>query len=537
MYKRLIIIFSLFMFVFSSMIIKIYAINQGKWLSSVAQNQSSYRLDIAGIRGNIYDCRYKLLTNKTDFNIAAVSPSIESINVLSDIFSKKEMENIIELYKKGKPFKLNLIDKEVSAEGIDIFRIPNRYSEKQIAPHIIGYIDSEGNGVCGIEKSYNQYLSSVGSCISVKYKVDALNRTLDGERRVIEDNLYLRTKGVVLTLDSRIQKIAQTVACNYLNKGAVVITEVPTCKVRAIVSVPEFSPTNISESIDDENSPLINRAFTAYNIGSIYKLVTAATALELGYPEKLTYNCKGYIDVDKTKFHCFNGNSHGEINMRDAIAYSCNTYFVNISKSIPPLNLLDLSYKFGLGKPIKLAPDLYSSKGNLPSEDELQNESNMANVSFGQGSLMCTPIQISGLINSIASGGKYVEPSIVEGLVDENMNFIERNVNEMNNRVISQKTCDILKESMIASAEYGTSKKGKPEGVSVAAKTATAETGIRVGDKEVIQAWYAGFFPADNPKYSIVILAEDAVGGGESCGPTFKDIVNKIYDRLPGLFV
>lgn len=515
---------------FSVIIFKIYFISHGNWLFNVAQNQHSYNLEIANLRGNIYDYRCKLLTGRTSFNIAAVKPCISSMNALSTILSKKEMEEIFAISKDNKPFKLNLIDKDINSAGIDVFKIPNRYSEYQLCPHIIGYIDCEGQGVCGIERAFNEYLSNTGSSISVKYRVDALNKVIDDNKRIIDDKSYLKTKGVVLTIDSRLQKIVQDVSKKYLDKGAVIITEVPNCKIRALASFPDFSPNNIGDVLNDSKSPLLNRAFLSYNIGSIFKLVTSSAALELGYPYKLQYNCEGYSNVENLRFNCFNGNKHGYIDMKNAIAYSCNSYFVDISRNLSPKKLLEVCDDFGFGKSIELAPSLCSESGNLPKEEELKNPNVMANISFGQGSLMCTPIQISALINVIASKGQYTEPSLVEGFIDENLVIEPYNHNIETKQVISKKTADILKEGMIASAEYGTSKKGKPDNISCAAKTATAETGIKSKDnKEVIQAWYAGFFPLDNPKYSVVILAEDAIGGGESCGPTFRDIVSSIY--------
>ena len=82
---------------------------------------------------------------------------------------------------------------------------------------------------------------------------------------------------------------------------------------------------------------------------------------------------------------------------------------------------------------------------------------------------------------------------------------------------------------MKASVEYGTSARGKPSKGVAAAKTGTAQTGIKIEDRAVIQAWYAGIYPADNPKYSIIVFAEDAKGGGESCGPAFKKIAQEIF--------
>ena len=82
---------------------------------------------------------------------------------------------------------------------------------------------------------------------------------------------------------------------------------------------------------------------------------------------------------------------------------------------------------------------------------------------------------------------------------------------------------------MRSSVEFGTSSQGKPEEGGAGAKTATAETGVKIGDEELDQAWYAGFYPAQNPKYVIVVFAEDGEGGGRSCGPVFKQIADQLH--------
>ena len=154
-----------------------------------------------------------------------------------------------------------------------------------------------------------------------------------------------------------------------------------------------------------------------------------------------------------------------------------------------------------------------------------------------QLTLMASPIQISGLINAIASGGEYTTPTLIKGLVNENLNFINITRAENPIRVIKEDTAEKLKGYMKASIEYGTSLRGKPESIEAAAKTSTAETGIVVDGKKVIQAWYAGFFPFEKPRYSIVVLSEDASGGGESCGPVFKEIVDRMNKEIPELFI
>ena len=536
MYKRVIALFSILMTCICILIFNIYNISQGEWLSQAANSQNTYRLDIARLRGEIYDCRKNKLVETEQKSVAAVVPCIESKTELVKKLSNTKRESILTLCSSIEPFAINLTEDNISAKGIDIFKVPIRYSDSQLCQHIIGYIDSSGKGICGIEKAYNDYLSKTGAKISVKYDVDALGRLLEGKEREIDDKSYLQTKGIVLTIDSRIQKIVEKEASKNLDCGAVVITEVPSCKIRACASFPGYSVYDIEKALNDERSPFLNRAIESYNVGSVFKLLTSAVAMEAGVSNDYSFECCGSIHVEDAKFNCFNGVGHEKVDMKDAIAYSCNSYFVDISKNIEPAKFLDKCKELGFGQSIELAPGYFSDCGNLPTEKQLKNPKTMANFSFGQGPLLATPIQISGLINAIASKGVYNEPSLVEGLVNENLDFVEKKERPQAKRVMSEQIANFLCESMKSAVEYGTSTKGKPENLTAAAKTATAETGLEKNGEMVEQAWYCGFYPADNPKYSIVVFMEDGKSGS-NCGPTFKEIADSIYNQIPGSLI
>ncbi len=536
MFKRTVIFFSLIMLCICIMMFKLDNISNGGELRDAAVCQHSYKLKVSEVRGTIYDCRNYPLVNQRSKLMAAVVPNVQTINKLSEIVPKSEFPKVCEYISYNRPFSTQ-VNAGIKTDDIDIFKVPIRYSGITLAPHIIGYIDSNKNGVFGIEKAYNDFLSEGNQAICVKYNVDASNRILTGENKIIDDKSYMSSKGVVLNIDKRIQSLAEEVSSKYLEKGAVVITQVPNCEIRACVSLPNFMPQSVSDYLNDKNSPLINRAACQYNVGSVFKLITVATALEKGIRDNYIYECKGGIEVEDRVFHCFNGKPHKGINMEEAIAYSCNTYFVDLIQHMNPNSVADMSRKFGLGKSIELAPGMFTAQGNIPNSKELEDEKNAANFSFGQGSLMASPIQISGLINAIASNGEYTTPTLIKGLVNENLHFIDIPKPENPNRVIKKDTAEKLKGYMKASIEYGTSLRGKPESVEAAAKTSTAETGIVVDGKKVIQAWYAGFFPFEKPKYSIVVLSEDASGGGESCGPVFKEIVDRMNKEIPELFI
>ena len=533
MYKRIIILFSIIMVAFGIAIMNTYKISKGDMLCDAAAQQSLYKLKVASMKGNIYDCNKKPLVGEEQETVISVIPNINTPSILSELLSEKEKSEALEYIKSGKPFVLKLLDnKQIIASGINTFKVPKRYSQNQLAEHIIGYLNSDMQGVCGIEKAFNDYLNSAQGNIFVKYKVDAINRRIPGENTIIDNTMYKHSKGVVLTLDEKIQKIAQNAAQKYIKKGAVLVTEVPNCEIRACVSTPSFSPTNVSAVLNDKESPLLNRAFLPYNIGSVFKLITAAAILNSNENVSKEYECSGKCNVDGHEFHCFNGKGHGKINLEKAVAFSCNTYFIEKALAIGGDTILDLAEKMGFSREIELAPGIVSKKGVLPPRESLTNKRILANFSFGQGKLLTTPVQIAALMNTIASGGYYCEPQLVLGLVNENLNYTQKVNKKEKEKVLTDECAKSLIEYMKASVEYGTSSKGKPTEGIAAAKTGTAQTGIKIDDKPVIQAWFSGFYPADTPKYSIVVFAEDAVGGGESCGPAFKKIAQDIYYEI-----
>ena len=533
--KRIAVFFTIIMLGFCFLMFRLYFLSNGDWLCEVAAQQNSYTVNISKCRGTIYDCRKKPLTGLKKSRVASVLPTINSINALKEMFSKDDFDDIMSICYSGNPFKIS-IPVSIKSEDINVFNVPKRYSEEPILPHIIGYLDDTSHGTSGLELAYDDYLNNCGE-IFVRYSVDALGRTLSGDKEKIHDTSYMQNRGVVLSIDERLQTIAHKAAKKYLKKGAVLITEVPRCQIRACVSLPEFSPLNLEKVLDSKDAPLMNRALCAYNLGSVFKLVTSAAALEKNLSSEAEYQCEGNIMVGSSRFHCFDGRAHGPVNMEHAISKSCNSYFVDLANKLDPQYFIDMSLNFGFNKELELAPNLISDQGNLPSVSELKNPQMMANVSFGQGTLMATPIQVAGLINTIASGGIYASPNLIEGLVNEKLDYIEKHKPPKAKRVITTKTANKLSAYMKTSVEEGTSKKGKPKNVTACAKTGTAETGLMDGDRHIIQAWYAGFFPAEKPKYSIVVLAEDGAGGGESCGPVFSDIVDKIVEDMSFLLV
>lgn len=530
MLKRTVALFCLFTLSAFAILLAVCQISSGAGLAEAAADQQTYTLTVSSARGTIYDRNLDAMTgNGKTVYPAAVVPGADTAASLARVCSASEMNTVEPLLTEGKPFTL-LLPATVSSAEIDVFPEQQRYSEDQPAVHVIGYLDGSGNGAAGIEKAFNSFLSSTKGKITVSYQTDALGHILSGTGKTVSNESNLRKSGVVLTIDQSIQKLAEKTASQYLKKGAVVILEIPTGKILAMASLPSYSQTDVASVLNAEDSPLLNRAASAYSLGSVFKLVAAASALEYGISPDTAYTCTGATDVDGETFHCYDGEKHGAENMQQAIANSCNTYFVKLMQKMPSRNFYQMAKTLGFGSSCEIAPGVFSAPGTLPALNTLNIPRALANFSFGQGDLTVTPLQAAALINAIASGGVYTQPYLYAGKVDEALQYTDRAQNLQGVRVMSEKTASLLRAFMKASIDCGTSRRGKPDYGTAGAKTATAQTGKYVGGEEINDCWFAGFYPYENPKYVITVFSEGGEGGGQTCGPVFQ----KIADGLSG---
>ena len=499
---------------------------------TAGSKQSSYTLTVYSTRGSIYDRNMNILAGGASEYKAIVKPTSETTARLMSYFNSDTLEGLEEKIRSGRPFIVSVEDRAIESDGIEVIKCVKRYSSEPIAPHIVGYLDSAGNGSFGIERAYNELLESFEGSYKVTYQVNALGGSL-GTDTVIKDTTANSAGGVVLTIDSAIQIIAQKAAEEYLNSGVVVIMEPSTGEILACVSTPGFKQDSISDYLDSEDSPLVNKAFSSYDVGSVFKLVVASAALENGFGD-FTHTCNGSIEIGNKTFKCSSTNGHGELNMEQALAHSCNTYFIALAQDMGYEEILKKAQLMGFGSALELGTGYYTGSGNLPDEDELSLPAGLANFSFGQGSLMANPIQIAALISCIANGGEYVYPYIVKETVNSNLKTVSRWNQAPSYRAMDEATAQKLQEYMKACMIYGTGKSVASQRVSTAAKTGSAETGITKDGRQVTRGWFAGYFPADDPQFVCVVLEEDAVSGTVSAGPCFKFLaerLNAIYGK------
>lgn len=526
MRKRLVILYCVMIGVAAALFFRFYYLTSGDLLSTAAKTQSSYTLNVFNERGTIFDSRFNKLTNLTPKYIAAVMPCPQSIEALSRALTGDSRTQMVKRFEDNRPFLIEVDSPNIYSYGVDVFQTYQRYQENQPAAHIVGHLNGE-NGAYGIEKSYNEILSSCGSNVKISYTVDARSSPLIGVPPEIIKNYS--NEGIVLTLDLEIQKIAEEAAGFYIDKGAVVVMDVQNGDIIAAVSLPTFQPDQLEQSMDDENKPFVNRCFSAFNVGSTFKLLTASCALDHGFSENFGYECTGAIEINGVRFGCHKAEGHSWLTMQRAIEQSCNPYFINLGQRLNPKDLLELGEAIGFSRQTKLAPLLITAPGTLSTVENLQNRAEMANFSFGQGTLTASPLQIAQLISTIANGGKSVTPRLVAGATKDGQTLSEENQNVAPVQVVSPQAAALLSRMMISTVEQGSGTSAKPDFGSAGGKTASAQTGMyREGGSEIVHAWFSGFYPAEKPKYAIVVLNEGGYSGGKVAAPVFKRIADGI---------
>lgn len=492
--------------------------------SSVLQNQSKRTVIVGEKRGMIYDRNYTPLVESENRLLAVVTPCIGAYEYLKNEVDDKWLREKID---DGYPF-ICQVSKEINNEFIRTFSVSQRYSHNNLAVHLIGYCDSTGQeGITGIEKSYNAYLKKSSGSLSVTFDVDAVGRVMAGMDKTVNDNAYSSKAGVVLSIDTRVQKITEDALENSkIKSGCAIVMHAHTGEILAMASYPKYDQNNVADSLSSDNAPLVNKALKAYSVGSVFKSLVAATALENGYNENEKYNCTGEITIGDRTFSCYNHTSHGEVDMKGALEQSCNTYFINLIKKVDTDLLLSLCQQSGLGAKDKLAPTIISDSGTLPQEKELKIKGNLANFAFGQGTLMATPLQIAKLYHVLALGN-YVEPKLILGFTNY-MGLMTKENTISPIKVLSDETVVKIRKMLLSVTKNGNAKKASSELIELAGKTGTAQSGIYQSNKEVLRTWFAGFFPAQNPHYIVVVMDENGSGGNTDCAPVFKEICENI---------
>ncbi len=528
--KRVAMQFLLLVALFLICILRLFVLATDEQLVTAGDIQSGRRFTLYRPRGKIYDCNMLPLTQQETETKIAVLPTEKGAIALTKLLKGKELAEKLETLRDGSPLLLPETTADIYGDTLRI-KIPKLYGKTQPAAHLIGYINGEGHGVSGIEKAMDKELFSEET-VDLVLRTNAVGNALPGIETEISGGSEVTD--LVLTIDNRIQRIAEKAAAQ-LSAGAVVVSEVGSGKVRAMVSTPGYDQNAVGEVLNAENSPLLNRALTPYSVGSVFKPCVAAAAIESGISPKAVNYCAGSMTIADRQFNCHKRTGHGELDMCGALGQSCNCYFYNLSQNLGTETLLRYMRNFSFGQSRDIGCNMQQSGGTVPTENDIKNPGNLANLSIGQGNLLLTPLAVTALYEAIAGGGVYHNPTILESVIKNGEK--QDMPATAQTRAIKVSTAAQLKQYLTQALVDGTGKDANPgiEGAVFGGKTATAETGWLKNGKEITHGWLCGFVEVGDKSFVIVVFCEEATSGSTSCAPVFKQIAGQVAELFLGL--
>jgi penicillin-binding protein 2 len=452
------------------------------------------------------------------------------------------------------------------------------YPGKDLASHVIGVRRSRqaGNdsavrgGEGGVEQAYDSILRGQ----------DGVRRVVYNRRREIIDATIVRPpvegRDVTLAIVANVQRAAESLLEDALQSspasaeelvdssagepsialprgGTIVAVDVATGDLIAAACAPRFDLNLFNEFdaerwkmlVSDPRRPFFPRvtAMTAPP-GSVFKVLTAVAALEedIIQPES-EIHCRGYLNrPDQLRCMIFrqHGQSHGDVNVSDALCQSCNVFFFEAARKMGDEPLRRWSERFGFGAPT--GADLPGEAGGrLPKGPDggrrSRDTGSTLQLAIGQSSLLVSPLQVARMMAAIANGGSLVAPRFahvtppdrVEGAIQLASYESLEPPTSSKKLELSPRTIAVLRESLerVVQDPQGTGRAAALAGVRVAGKTGTAETGGGQPD----HAWFAGYVPAERPRIAFVVMLEHAGSGGRTAGPVARQFVEALVSN------
>ena len=543
---------------------------------------------VTSTRGTIYDATGSILAQSADVWLIYIVPS-----AFSDITDETEREETKELVAEGLAEILDLdydtlleytnlttsykqIADEVEYEEtqevqsfisenslnsiIGIDPDTTRYHPySSLASTVVGFTGTDGYGLTGIESYYDDELTGTsGRIISSQ---DASGNSLSS----VSTTVYSSQDGlnITLTLDSYVQYVLEDALSDALESTGAsyaygIVMDVNTGAIIAMASLPDYDlndPYTISsesvllelEAMEDATeraTAKLNALYAqwrnknisdTYEPGSVFKVITAAAALEEGVADlDTTYYCSGSIEYATRTINCWKDGGHGSETFADLLKNSCNPFAVTLADLIGTETFYEYFEAFGFTEStgVDLPGEASSVAGVLYQTEDDFSKSDLASYSFGQ-SFSVTPLQIITAMCAVANGGYLLTPYIVQEMTDSDGNVVYEAETTVRRQVISESTSETLCEILEEAVTSGTAKNAYVTGYRVAGKTGTSEK--LTTDEEVYIASFCGFAPADDPQYALLIIIDEPVGdhgGGAVAAPIAGTVFEQILPYL-----
>ena len=394
-----------------------------------------------------------------------------------------------------------------------------------------GYSYNDKVGKSGIEKWGEEYLR--GTDGEITYRIDTEGNIISSE--ITKEPVAGKT--IMLTLDKKIQRSAQDSIERTVKElqskggtataGAAVAVHINSGKVICAANYPTYDSATIGEKYDslvkDPSKPLTDRAFQGvYPIGSTIKPIVAVAALENGlYSIGETINCKRTYDYfSDYKPSCMG--RHGSINLKNALAKSCNYFFFELGRRLGATKLTDYYKQFGLG--LATGVEVNDAKGIL-LDTKRDGGGDTLQIAIGQLNAF-TPLQLANYTATLANGGTHYRASLIDKIVSYDISTVyDESKPEVKNTIsISDSTLNAVKEGMLSVTEDGTGRAALGDyPIKVGGKTGTAQV-----EGKADHSVFVAFAPFDNPEIAISVVLEHG-SSGYSAGSIVRDILDAYF--------
>jgi len=406
------------------------------------------------------------------------------------------------------------------------------YPEDDLAAHLLGFVNNNGNGFYGVEGYYDNTLKG-------KPGLQAGERSPFGEMIPLGVSRFVPPVGgatLYLTIDRRVQHIIQQEIENAVKqyraqRGSVVVLNPKTGAVLGMANYPTYNPNTYSASGESLFPASIVSA--QYEPGSVFKIVTMAAGLDADVvgPQGTIYD-GGSIEVGGRIIYNWDRQGHGLVDMTDVLAKSLNVGVAQVAVGLGKERFYTYVKRFGLGRLTEIDVE-NEGPGTLKTpKDATWHASDLGTNSFGQG-IAVTPIQIASAVGAVANDGLLMKPYVVQYIVDG-----ERNVEvkpTVVRRAVSEQTAHTLTQ-MLATALKRANSQALLPGYQVAGKTGTAQIPVPGGYHPTLTLTsFAGYLPADDPQVLVLVIIDrptTSKWGSQTAAPTFKQIAEQLVVLL-----
>ena len=516
-------------------------------LVALAEKQHNYFLELEPIRGAIYDRHLRPLAMNIQAYSLSANPRAMSLkdknialrtlpaalgmnaNIVQERLDKKKyfvwLKRKISIEEAEKIKALNI-------KGLNFINETKRYYPNgSLAAHLIGFAGLDNTGLEGIELFYNDYLKGQPGWSRI-LRDARLKELMIGNTFVPPRDGF----DVVLTIDETIQYIAEhalekAYKKHHAKAASIIVMDIRTGEILALANQPTFKIENFSRSHPESRT---NRAICfTYEPGSVFKIVTAAAALEGNYfSEKDKIFCEnGAYRVANHTLH--DHHPHGTLSFKEVFEQSSNIGVTKIAQKMGAQAVYDYARKFRFG--MKTNIDIGGEVKGTLKPPRVWSKTSIGAIPIGQ-EVTVTQIQLLCAIAAIANDGVYMRPFVVKYIKDSQGEIIKSFEPEMVERVIDSDTAKRLTNILVGVVDNGTAKLAQIKGMKVAGKTGTAQKVVNgIYSHSNFYATFFGFAPADDPRVAVIVVADEprpSYFGGTVCAPVFKEVVENTLKYL-----